>query len=1838
MKNFSKKFISFLLAFILILSPISSSLATGQGLDIKTIDKEVSEKEALSVIEAYKDRLNTSNKLGNYSDDAEKEVRVIVEVDGDPTIDLATAKGVKVSELAKSELARKESSLLDSQKSVQQAMSNKGIKAEVLSSMTTVVNAFAAKVKLADVEKIEKLSGVNEVAISNEYERPEMITSTEQVSAQLAWDLGFTGEGTVLAVLDSGIDPSHKDFVISEGVDVTYTEDSVNEVITRESLPGKYYNAKVPYAYNYYDLNDVVKDIGSSQHGQHVAGTMAANGDLASGGIKGVAPDAQLLGMKVFSSDIRYATTFTDIYVKAIDDAIKLGADAINMSLGAPAGFYVENGLEQRLLEKAQDNGIVSTISAGNERNIVNGWYFGALEQNPDTGVTGSPSSNRAAFTIASFENTALMSAVANITPDDTGLQIPLTEAGGSPEFATIANSEGYEFEFVGTGKAAEFEGVDVQGKVAIAVRGNTFTDTIANGMNAGAAAVIVYNHEDGGEGIVNMAGGDIATIPFAFITHSKGLALVEAKKANPDTRLIFKASKESVPNPSANTMSTFSSWGPTPDLQLKAELTAPGGNIYSTQNDDKYTTMSGTSMAAPHAAGGVGVVREFVEKSISSGFFPAMNARELSDFTQLLLMNTADVKAEPGGSIYPVRQQGAGLMNLGKATTNFVTVTDADASHTSFGEGKVELGEVGDSATITLKAKNYGTDDITLDTKATVITEVADGGLLQEYTETVSEVTLDTVSVNARGEATLKLTLDLSSIPHNRFAEGHVVLTKDNGQTLSVPFLGFKGSWDEPRVIDSMDASLLLDDPGAADESVWLDEPLQPSQFYSSGFYHSGQLSGYLDDPDKLILAPDNFVYNMFLGVGQVIPVLSQLRNAATMEYQILDKDGNVLTTLGREDSVRKIYRLDQGNQPFRFAMSGLWDGTVNGSTVADGSYTYRIKSSIDFDGATPQTDDFRAVVDNTKPVFEKAEDGSIAYTFDKDKKVITFRAHDLIGEGLTADDVAGLMAATIYNESTDKSELLSVGDYTLVDDLKDLYEFTIDLTPYLVEGSNEVEISLMDKVFNSSRERIVLGGEDVGVATDKPLNMYLLNPELLEIYGDENGDGSSTGADVKVSGYLWGWDSLDKLTFAGQEIEFTKEDEITVADQGYQGPGFKFDTTMFFPEGYHEAKLEASAEFHENFSIARRFWVDVTRPVGLGENTFYTDADSADVSFDVYDNLHYIEVRRDGSLVDQIDASEEGGFAADATLTISETLSGLQDGINKFTYELADYLYTNTHDIYVVKGDLNIDELLQAIEDGESITGTYYQPSLDALAQAIEEGKALLEGNPTQEEVDAAAAKIREAIAALTAPASEELKNNLQELIDQTEALDSNLYTDESNAKLAEAIAKAKEVLANPEATDLDVYNATIDLQEALDSMEYRMIAPTIEGKDVTIKQGDSIDLASLFTAKDKFGNELVVTVEGEVDTNTPGVYTVTGTATADGLESSATATVTVEEVVVTEEIEDIIPRIYGKDREITVGTLIDLKELFSATTAEGNVLEVVVTGAFDKDSVGTYEITGKASYKGATASAKAIVTVVENDKTGLEAAVELAEKLIPGNYTEESVAIVEKAIANAKEVLADPNATKVEIAEATIALQTSTRGLTEKEEPVEPEELTMYARTNMFIRPSKGSTESFGILTTNTKVVGYRDGAWFKFTYNGKTAYVAYSLLVPEPVENVQVTRYAKTNIFIRPSKGSTQSLGILTTNTKIVGYEDGAWFRFTYKGKTAYVAKSLLVEKPVNVQVSKTTTSSIYVRPYKNATTSLGILRANTTIKGYVEGSWFKFTYNGKTAYVATAYLR
>lgn len=885
--------------------------------------------------------------------DPEEEVRAIVEVEGGAPIEKATKKGVKFGSLSVDEKKQLLNKAKAMKKGVKSAMKGKNINAKSLQEFNAVMNGFSVEVPYKDFETIEDLPNVKEVTIANEYKQPiaepDMVHSKELVEAQQAWrDYDFKGEGMVVGVIDTGIDHEHQDMVLSDDTDVKLTEDEVNETIAEEELPGRYYTEKVPYGYNYMDENHEYTDDfpGASSHGTHVAGSVGANGDEENNGILGIAPEAQLLNLKVFGNDPESQTTYGDVYIKAIDDAIKLDADVLNMSLGSPAGFVNDESPEQQAVTRAVDNGVLMSISAGNSNKFGEGFFY-PYASNPDYGVAGSPGVADDSLQVASYENSFMKIDAVEYTIDgETGSFGFMSASQADPP------GDGSSFELVdaGLGYPEDYEGKDVEGKYALVQRGEfSFVDKALNAQNAGAAGVFVYNNTDG---MANMASDPAIEIPQLFLSKSDGELLAEALADGQNPTVSFHGDKTSIVNPDAGKMSDFTSWGLTPNLDFKPEITAPGGQIYSTLNNGEYGIKSGTSMAAPHISGGGALVMEHVDQEFG------YEGADRVNLAKKLMMNTAETVNFEGAPVSP-RRQGSGILQLHAALSTPVVVTESDT-----GEAKVALKEVTDNTvSFELTAKNFTDEAVTYDIEANAQTDTpADGGGVlvtapnqfpAQELEGAANVDNNTIEVPANDSASFEVTIDVSEMDadltsiftNGYWLEGFVTLTDptDTNPTLTVPYAGFKGKWDEAPIFDSADESSYYGMTGIATDT-------------GDGNYE-------IFEEDALI-SPN--------GDGELdsaLLVVSFLRNAKDVSFNVLDTDGEVVKTLTEEDYVRKNY-YDGGLVPtYSLDPERTWDGTIDGEPTPDGQYFLQAEGVINFNGAEQQSIKLPITVDTAGP-----------------------------------------------------------------------------------------------------------------------------------------------------------------------------------------------------------------------------------------------------------------------------------------------------------------------------------------------------------------------------------------------------------------------------------------------------------------------------------------------------------------------------------------------------------------------------------------------------------------------------------------------------------------------------------------------------------------------------------------------------------------------------------------------------------------------------------------------------------------------------------------------------
>lgn len=365
-----------------------------------------------------------------------------------------------------------------------------------------------------------------------------------------------------------------------------------------------------------YDYADKDFDVNpyDSEHGTHVAGIIGGKDDV----ITGVATNTQLALMKVFG-DTTSGAEAEDI-VAALEDSVVLGVDCINMSLGTSCGFSREadNDSINAVYDAIEEAGISLIAAASNDYSSGYGGPNGNVNKvsNPDSGTVGSPSSYSNTLSVASISGlksnylvanndyTFFFTESADVTAKKQEFVKDLCKADSE---LNTAGTKTYQYVTIpGVGIDASYNGIDVKGKIALVKRGsNTFDEKVKNAKKNGAVAVIIYNNV---EGDISMSITDKDHIPAISVTKEVGLKLAEKKSGTITV---------STTNLAGPFISDFSSWGPTPSLELKPEITAHGGEIKSAIPGDSYDSMSGTSMAAPNMCGVVVLIRQYLKENI---------------------------------------------------------------------------------------------------------------------------------------------------------------------------------------------------------------------------------------------------------------------------------------------------------------------------------------------------------------------------------------------------------------------------------------------------------------------------------------------------------------------------------------------------------------------------------------------------------------------------------------------------------------------------------------------------------------------------------------------------------------------------------------------------------------------------------------------------------------------------------------------------------------------------------------------------------------------------------------------------------------------------------------------------------------------------------------------------------------------------------------------------------------------------------------------------------------------------------------------------------------------
>ena len=1031
------------------------------------------------------------------------------------------------------------------------------------------------------------------------------VGSASQMGLEAAWQAGYTGAGKVVGVFDSSIRYTHKLFSYMDpevktageaGLLSNYkTKENLLEVIkTNQStlnlfvqgwgswfhgfdktgfsedvqqdiLNGDfYYNSKVPFSVDYACGDLDAWDGDSSSHGTHVSGIVAGNGgegyDEVSG-VKGSAYDAQIMFFKVFDENDDFGQESDEAVFAALDDAVTLGVNAFNLSLGIPNGFttmntYAQAGYQQAY-NRAHASGITINVSAGNDARdshpgaLVNG-YTTLL---PNSSAGGFSGSLYAPMTIASAQGTgyAYINNYTNTTAvavnkDNESVNTITISDLYRPGLGTVLTGT-YELVDCGDGSSIT---QDLTGKVALVKRVYGYIPYDKEGIiaaqenayKAGAEAVYMtfdyYSDYFDISGLWSGENGESIPVFAGTATSSDVYNALATAITNGTVNVTFSSEDKSetiTRKYNDNGPAGSTSWGVSESMNLKPDVMAPGGNIWSAgaASDTALSSKSGTSMASPNAEGLFILAQQYVDDNLDT-FGVKTGTHEYVELINQLVASTA-VAYQPFVSssdltrqnlYFSPRRQGAGMVNIENVMNSLVLLHNDTQFNPVTGDSprtKVQLGDKldanfditftmdnydsvaktfdvlaclqtdntteSDGRTIIAPVNTYGSDIDAIEDSVMKVTAVSNGTIvsasdnINRYNNDAS-VTKISVPANSSTKITVNVTLNEETMkaydekyPNGMFLEGFVFFDNVDSdyETLSIPYLGFRGDWNAAPIFDLATAYDDISELNTTDKKYPLfhtttlnslvdgyDVVLGANQFTGTSLpdYFGGSSTSYYNTIRNYLdgLRTDGELNGSYVTISPnedgkddiAYAALYLLRNAKALCVVIKDETGNIVNVIGPEYEYFEA-KVNDGNRTQQAALTYgtkynrqmYWDGTdFYGNLVKEGNYTFEVRAiqeyeylnSVDYgdkdscldvlmNSDNVQTQSFDVNVDVTAPKVD------LSLTNDK---VLT----------INASDTSGIQALAVYYKDARVSDIIRVNntEANLTINLNDLIE----------------------------------------------------------------------------------------------------------------------------------------------------------------------------------------------------------------------------------------------------------------------------------------------------------------------------------------------------------------------------------------------------------------------------------------------------------------------------------------------------------------------------------------------------------------------------------------------------------------------------------------------------------------------------------------------------------------------------------------------------------------------------------------------------------------------------
>ncbi len=1150
MKSYVKRIISvcliLMMALQMVVMPVFASVLADEELAkyFPDINLKDDVRYTASGLDADKYQQSLSAKdLGMY--EPGDRVNAIVKLGGESVLSLAQKAGMSAAEYAASDEGK--AKIAEMTAAQDEAIRRLGSDiSEVKHRYTTLFSGFSCSTEYRNLEKIESMFAGSTVMIGERYLSDAKSSSknapyatgsgtTATDNALNAYETGiynsseagYTGKGMLVAVLDTGLDYTHSAFQRLPEGKLKLTKDDVEELFPLLAASGLnasgrweecYYSDKVVYMYDYADKDTDVYPV--NDHGTHVAGIISGKDDK----ICGVAIDSQLAIFKVFGNEDAGAET-EDI-LAALSDAVLLGVDVINMSLGSSCGFSRaadEEGVNE-VYDAVRAAGINLIVAASNSHSSAKGSNEGDtnLTTNPDSMTVGSPATYDSSLAVASVLGAKTHYLLAN---GEQPIYLIKAKNNHSEDIEfydlMLKGNKTAEFDYVlvpGIGNEGNYANVDVKGKIAIVKRGvTTFEEKVQTAEAMGAIGVIIYNNVSG---TISMTIGT-AKLPSCSISMDAGAYFAE----HPTGKLNLSADNLAGPF-----MSDFSSWGPNADLVLTPDLTSYGGDITSAVRGG-YDVFSGTSMACPNLAGSAALVRQYVKER-----FPSYSTDEVKELVNRLLMSTSSILKNEAGNPYSPRKQGAGLADAERAikTGAYLLVEGSDKTKLSLGDDRDKTGKY--TLKFTLRNITGRTLSYDLDTYVMTETVSTDGKTVAEQAYMLSSdirysvkngvLVGTTVSVTGYSDAEITVEITLSDADRNyietnfkngMYVEGYVTLTsQDENANLTIPYLAFFGDWTKAPLLD---ATAFEEGKEAKDSSILEDEKLKADVYATIpmvGFYAGKEITYYymckpafnlakgyeapatLEEYCALTTSTDGNFMIKYISAGL-------LRNAKKVHMTITDPvTGEVIFERTTENCRKSYYNGNQTGGYVEVEFDASTAGLANNT-----KYVFEMSCELDWEGEQNNLKkdySFTFYIDNEAPVVDMNQT-NLRVERDKDGNVSRYLLDLYVYDNRF---LSGYFMSTFETKDANGNAVepeYVINGFIPVDDMLvgTTNKVTVDLTSVWhklkdgeVAGTKNIEFTLYDYAKNKTVVDLVLG-------TETPEEINIKNGRKSTEKGDE-------------------------------------------------------------------------------------------------------------------------------------------------------------------------------------------------------------------------------------------------------------------------------------------------------------------------------------------------------------------------------------------------------------------------------------------------------------------------------------------------------------------------------------------------------------------------------------------------------------------------------------------------------------------------------------------------------------------------------------------------------------